>query len=334
MKLILIEGNKMNEIKIKKSARQELFEQKRILTFTGLKTKNKDWEHAKVINYSYNKRTNRSNKLIEEWIPVYKIPNGYKNPFESDVIHSKTKRCQLCDNPIINYGIIIHHTTKLFLVVGLECYELYEGDSDRRIKLQILMDCKKEYIEKLMVREKKKITSLNKKAEKSGLIKKMGISRWNFNEKNNYTCYSTIIRDRWLTWSKVKFNNFLVKYSSYFGNIGYLPCDELGMKNSLKYYRELAKAKIRKDTLKFRDIVLNKMGKKIVSWHRSNQFFLKKKNSEEYTDTMDTHVRSLNRKVNIMEIELLQKIIKTDFSKSYDIGKWEISCSSQYLQNM
>ena len=114
------------------------FAQKRVKTFDSLNTLPKDWIHAKIKSFKLKKVKNRKGDLIAHWIPLYQIPEGYTNPFDNDVLQSDWKRCQLCDTNIIRHGIILCEKTKQFLVVGLECYEVYETDDHKKLKLNIL----------------------------------------------------------------------------------------------------------------------------------------------------------------------------------------------------
>ena len=209
-------------------SRKKLFEDKRIKTFSSLKTKNKDWTHAKVRRFSHVVRHNRSGKLIEEWIPEYDIPIGYENPFETDVLVSDKKHCQLCDTNIINYGVILHLANKQFLIVGLECYVIYESDSDRALKLELLTRQKNEYVDGLLKIEKAKILAGVKKITDAG--KRLNI---------DYRTHSDIVRDRWRSWSKVKFNNFVVKHASELDRIDYEPNEQLGIKPYHAFYKNI-----------------------------------------------------------------------------------------------
>jgi len=206
--------------------RTNQFENRRLATFASLKTKNTEWKHAKVINFTYRSRTNRKGRLIEEWVPVYQIPDGYSNPLEKDVLMSGVKRCQLCDTKIVRHGIILHEVKQQFLCVGLECYEVYETDSDRRLKAELLKRLIEKKLKEVMDAEKAKITEAFKKFQANGY------NRW-----VDYNIYATIVRNRWLTWKKVKFANWIAKNAGWLVKHGYTANPQLGSKHFLNFYR-------------------------------------------------------------------------------------------------
>ena len=107
------------------------FAEKRVKTFSSLKTKPTDWVHAKVKTFTPFHKQRKSGIPILKWIPVYHIPDGYTNPFDRDADMTENKRCQICDTKIIEHGIITCEKTKQFLIVGKECYVVYESDSDK-----------------------------------------------------------------------------------------------------------------------------------------------------------------------------------------------------------
>jgi hypothetical protein len=225
---------------------ENAWEQKRLKTFLSLKTKNTAWKHATVINYSLANVPNRKGELIEKWIPEYEIPVGYKNPYEKDVLNSKTKRCQLCDHKIIDFGVILHEEKKLFLIVGMECYFLYETDNDKTLRLRLLQQLMNEHIQAKIDEEKTIINGLFAAYETTLVNKDL---RNTFPDhyigKDWYTFTSTIRRNQWSDWSRTKFFNFLIKNSYFFTRIGYQINEKIvPMKNVVKYYKTAFKTTV------------------------------------------------------------------------------------------
>ena len=222
-------------------SRKNHFADKRIATFNSLNTEPKEWSHAPVKRFlPFFHVTKTSGKQTEKWIPEYAIPDGYKNPYlKTDVEISGWKKCQLCDTDIVDYGIITHDHSRQYLVVGTECYEKYEDDSTKDLKLHLLTENKKEFFTKLMSAEKEKIKNLV-----TAYIEEK--SKQNKHSDLNYNFYSTVIRDRWYNWSKVKFNNFIVKYATELWEVGYRePEEKLSLKVVHKFFEDVALIKFK-----------------------------------------------------------------------------------------
>ena len=114
------------------------FSEKRVRTFNSLDTNPDDWTHANIKSFKPIHGQRDSGNPFTHWVPVYKIPEGYTNPFGKDPEQYEHKRCQLCDTEIVSNGIILNEKTKQFLIVGGECYLVYEHDDTRHMKLQLM----------------------------------------------------------------------------------------------------------------------------------------------------------------------------------------------------
>ena len=178
-------------------ARINPFSMKRIAAFESLKTKPTDWVHAKVINYHLNvRKIKKSEKMMEEWIPEYSIPEGYENPLEKDVLSSDEKKCQLCDTAIYHYGILINESKKMWILVGLECYVVYETDDDREMKLRLLKQLKDGYIQDKIRTQKEILQAALKEKVLDPKVRPFENDGYYFRDAW-YKAYSVIKRDFW-----------------------------------------------------------------------------------------------------------------------------------------
>jgi len=295
--------------------RENPFARKRLETFTGLDTEPKEWGHAKVINYEPYFHTSKSGKLYERWIPEYRIPTGYKNPYDTDMIMSNHKKCQLCDTDIIDFGIILHPERNEFLIVGMDCYEIYEDDDSKRMKIELLLKEKKEFFTALMETEKGKIKSLME-----AFNNKHKEVEYHSRPNVNYRAYSVAVRNRWETWTKVKFNNFIVKYSNDLKKIGYQePEKRLSMKTYIRFYKEIAKSKVQELMMELLKNRLVELGEDVTSTHwryRSNLY-----NSNEESFSYET-TKQLQA-VNDMDLDSINNVLSDDYKiTGYNMSDW------------
>lgn len=209
-------------------------------TFFEMGTTANQWTFINPVKYSRKlvpiQNGKRKGQLVERWIPEYIIPESYTNPFDDDCVFNDTKKCQLCNTAIQNFGVLIHDEKKLFLVVGTECEQKYMSDDDRKYRLEMLFGSKKEYIDSVMQKEKdllKEVLSnhkdvYNRNSDGYKIITQLFpvfgtqmaarkiISWLNFQSS----------RDSWRFWSFTKFSNTMVKYWRVSKALGYVPSED------------------------------------------------------------------------------------------------------------
>jgi hypothetical protein len=199
----------------RKGLTKQYFEDKRTKTFESLDTVAKDWEHATIVDFQPMVRLDEKTKAEKiRWIPVFTIPDGYKNPLKvTDEKNDESRHCQLCDHFIIDYGVILHHTKKYSLIVGMDCYELYEDDDARNVRLTLLERLEDEFFTKRLAEQKDRL-----RAELDTYLK---TKKSDANIAYNF--YSTIQRNQFVDWSKAKFYNFVAKWGHLCRRIGFEP---------------------------------------------------------------------------------------------------------------
>lgn len=308
-----------------KKARKNHFEEKRLTTFTSLGTKNTSWTHAKVINFTLNVRKTKSGKLIEEWLPVYSIPDGFENPLDKDVLSSKEKRCQLCDTVLVRHGIILHEEKKIYLVVGLECYEVYEGDDDRELKLKLLQQLQHQHIqEKISVQKDILVKALNEKVLDAN-VRPFENADY-YQAQGWYSVYSTINRGRWMGWSRTKFSNWLNNNAYYLTTVLGYETDEnlVGPKNRIKYWKSAAMMKTRYALYDFCKEVCKRDKKWFYSDSRKNfGHYVKNINTNQ---TIDVYLQMCNDEIAKSKITRVKEIYKTDIFKNImtKLENWKV----------
>ena len=135
--------------------------EKRLAVFKKLKTKPQDWVMGSIRDFRHRERKTKKGDIVIDWIPVYKIPDGFTNPFGDDGLQSEEEcRCQLCDHKIVYHGVILHHATNQFLIIGDTCVEKYETDDDKRMKIELLSQIKDRFVMERLMSEKKRLTDL------------------------------------------------------------------------------------------------------------------------------------------------------------------------------
>jgi hypothetical protein len=294
-----------------KKSRKNHFEEKRLTTFTSLGTKNTEWVHAKVINFTLNIRKMKSGKLIEEWLPVYAIPDGFENPLDKDVLSSKDKRCQLCDTKLVKHGILLHEEKKIFLVVGLECYEVYEGDDDRELKLKLLQQLQHQYIQEKITIQKDILVALLKEKVLDPNIRPFDNTDY-YQHQGWYSVYSTINRARWMGWSRTKFSNWLNNHAYYLATILGYETDEnlVGAKNRIKYWKYATSYKTRYALYSFCKEVCKRDNKYFYSDSRKKfGYYVKNINTNQ---TIDSYLEMCNEEISKAKISRVKEIFNTD----------------------
>ena len=80
-----------------KTKKENRFNDIRSNTFFELGTVATDWTIIHPVKFSRQVipivKGKRKGTLIERWIPEYKIPDGFVNPFESDAFVNVNKKC-------------------------------------------------------------------------------------------------------------------------------------------------------------------------------------------------------------------------------------------------
>jgi hypothetical protein len=289
------------------STTKETYEKRRIESFLSLGTNNKEWEHAKVKDFVYSEKYDKKGELIEEWLPVYDIPVGFKNPYEEDVLTSETKKCQLCQHPIIYYGIILHREKNLFLVVGLDCYELYESDNDKKLKLELLCKLQSGWWEEKIREERDKIVDCIKKQENHNFYRELIPENLLYYTKeikkySIYKAYWTITRSEWLRYSPIKFKNFIAKNAYFFNSIGYVPPKIFGAKFNKEYNRNLAVLKRYIECLNFfKHLYAEKTKKSYFSGYCLN-YIVNKENKKAFDILKESFQELTSKKVSMEKI--------------------------------
>lgn len=193
---------------------KQYFEDKRTKTFASLDTVAQDWEHAEVKDFKPLIRVNEETgeeKIV--WIPEYTIPDGFVNPLkETDEQNDEHRHCQLCDHDIILYGVILNREKKYSLIVGMDCYELYETDDARNVRLTMLENISDEFFTKRLAEQKERC-----KAALAVYLETNKISTL------DYAFYSILQREQTVDWSKAKFYNYICKHAANCRKIGFDP---------------------------------------------------------------------------------------------------------------
>jgi hypothetical protein len=210
-----------NTMKTEKSPMAQAYSEKRLNVFKKLKTKPTDWRMASVMNFRAHRRVTKKGEVVYDWIPVYKIPGGYTNPFGLDSDQSENKRCQLCDKKIVYNGVIVNENTNQFLVVGDTCMDEYYSDDDKKMLLDLMVQFKEKFVMDLLNAEKKKLTDLVEQKAKEIRLP--------------YAFYSVCLKNRYMTWNKAKFVKFIIMWSHSCSLVGYEPDLYLmGFKNHVR----------------------------------------------------------------------------------------------------
>jgi hypothetical protein len=193
---------------------KQYFEDKRTKTFESLDSVSGDWIPAEVVDFKPVSRIDKKTKVEKwKWIPVYTIPEGFTNPLKkTDEQNDDDRHCQLCDHSIVDYGVILNHAKKQSLIVGMDCYELYELDDARNVRLTLLEKLEDEFFTKRLAEQKDRLRNTL-----AAYLKKNSTSGF------DYRFYSTIQRNQVIDWSKAKFYNFVAKWGHFCRQIGFQP---------------------------------------------------------------------------------------------------------------
>lgn len=213
--------------------RNNPFKEKRVKTFEQLGTEANQWVHAKVISFKPTIRKSKKGVMKIIWIPEYEIPEGYKNPLTRDQDFSDSMRCQLCDTKIIEQGVILHHDKKYCLFVGTDCYDIYETEDHKNIRLNLLSQIMDDYFNTQLAEVKKNFSTMIAAYRQKGY-------------DLEYKFYTTIARNRWVDWGRLKTYNFLAKYGWCCEKLGYTP--ELGVVFSFSQYKKYLRSVLCQET--------------------------------------------------------------------------------------
>jgi hypothetical protein len=214
------------------NVRKEFYEQKRLETFSSLKTSPKNWDAIGVHSYvpmSYQViKVKYPGNVYTEFKPIFNIPDGYKNAFNEDLTQDSDVKCQLCETHLVsNFGILANHEKKLWLKVGVECYDKFKNDDVKALNIKLFKNSKDDFYNNLMNDEKIRIYDLTMENVRKGM-------------KIENSFYKHISRKRHVAQSKTQYTGWLKRNIYTLTQIKYFPDKRLftafQYKNFVKKY--------------------------------------------------------------------------------------------------